>query len=396
MKKAVLFTGLVRDEEKFLRFLRAFAQGPHATQVPLYVSTWEGELEKYTRTQDMLRSLGAVVFEQVPPDLVIPGHMVHQLVSWDLPLTRIDPDTFLYKSRPDFAHYPSFEKFMGYTPRPLDGGMGQSFRYLVAGLFLSQPFYIGDITFAGAVEDLRRLTRLAFVDLVRYSRLAPEQLAWAPQFVRPGSVLDTHFRVNLGLIFNEPAKSRANIAWLKMSQTYAAALAFYFDAIATRFDFFDDADAPDVREAMQALSAEDILWRNLESPYLCHHGNCEANRVNVAAYVRGLLEGCHAPSAFGELLREFTADPARAPASEAVAREAEHYAAFGRNALGVDGAKAVTETAGGYRVRAAADWRQTSLGLSATAHLEAENNHLRRTLGGMEAELTRLRRQAEA
>lgn len=396
MKRAVLFTGLIRDEDNFLRFLEAYAAGTHAASVPLYLSTWDGELAKYPRAAAMLRTLGAVVFEQPAPDLVIPGHMVHQLVSWDLPLARLEPDVFLYKSRPDFAYYRSFEQFMAYVPRPAEGGEGQAWRYLVAGLFLSQPFYIGDITFAGAVADLRRLTRLAFVDLVRYFRMAPEQLAWTPQFVHGGSVLDAYLRVNLGLMFNEPAKSHANTSWLKMSQTYAAALAFYFDAVARRFDFFDgDCDwDPEAGARLRTLTADDLLWHNLEMPHLAHHANCGANRVNAGVYVRALLDGNYAPSAFGALLREFAVDPGRAPPAEVVARETARYADFGRAALQINGAKAIAPTLDGYAVRSAADWRQVGLGTSATAHLEAENNNLRRTLGGMEAELGRLRRQA--
>lgn len=394
MKKAIIFTGLIRDEKKFISFLDTHIARTQYKDIPFYFSSWLGELEKYPEVAARLKKLNAIYVEQNQPDLVLPGHALHQMVTWDLPFGLLENDVFVYKSRPDFADYSSFERFFQYTPVETSASSVCNtlprYKFIISSLFLAQPFYINDITFAGMAGDLRRLTKLSLLDMVKYLRLGPEQLIWAPQFIETRSVLDIYFKGNIGLIFNDEKKSLKNIERLKGYPAYIFSLAFYFIVIRDAFDFFETENSSYFAEMLKGYSAEDFLWEALDLPFLVHHPSCSNNRTNIQNYVSAIIDGSCRPSKFQEDLKcAITNIQNRAPLPfDFLNNEAEEYDLFCTKELDIHGSKVVRKRAARIFITGAgAGWQQANLGTSVTQKLEVEINQLRRTINQLEAQV---------
>jgi hypothetical protein len=399
MKRTIVFTGLVRNEARFISFLEQYHAHPGHADIPLYYSTWFGELDRYPVLRQRLQELNAIVIEQKQPDLVLKGHALHQLTTLDLPFSLIPDDVFVFKSRPDFANYNAFLRYMQYTPVATAASEGfdclPQYRFLIHGLFGAQPFYINDITFAGMAADLRRLTALSMMDMVRYFRIAPEQLIWAPQFIQRNSVLDIYFRGNIGLIFNNESQTQRNILALQECPAYLHALAFYFLVIQQAFDFFEDE--PHITPTELAChTVEELLWQPLLRqppllPFITHNASCSTNHFNVMQYIDGIVNGACAPSSFGTNLH-LAIETIRKQHNHFPATyfnsDMEKYARFCATELEVHGSKILHRQGDTYRIDgASADWQQANLGTPITEKLEAEVNYLRRTLNDMEHQL---------
>jgi hypothetical protein len=394
MKKAMLISGLIRDEDKFTKFLDVLID--KSIQIPIYYSTWVGELDKYPAIEKKLLSLDAIIIEQKQPDLILKGHVLHQMVTWDVPLNILADDVFIYKTRPDFADFDSFQTFLQYRPRPVEKSIpGVSlprYKFLISGLFAAQPFYINDITFAGYAKDLRRLTRLSFMDLIRYFRFAPEQMIWGPQFIEPASILYTYFKSNVGLIFNDSESIGKNISALKKCKTYHYALATYFNVINAAFDFFKEEKFARDLNLIANHTAEEWLWSPVSAPYLSHNIACSTNHINVAAYYTGILDGVCKPSEFGESIMQASnhlLDPNRSLGHDAFSDDIGKYTRAVEEEMGIYGSRVMRNN--GRRklnIGANPEWTQANLGTPLTQSLEEEINHLRRILNETEKKLS--------
>src|SRR5262249_32749964 len=154
---------------------------------------------------ERLAGLGARLVTQGQPNLVLPGHILHQLASLDAGLAQLDDDTMVLKTRPDSCDPDDIRRLIELEPvamatnRHIAMPFGHAVHIL--SVFGAHPFYINDMTFAGRAADLRALLRLPFLFQTRYVRMGPEQLYWGGAAAGELPVFDAYFRVNLGLIF---------------------------------------------------------------------------------------------------------------------------------------------------------------------------------------------------
>lgn len=391
MKKATLFTGLVRNEPLFLNFLNAYADLPVDQRSPLFFSTWFGELDRYPEVRAALRRVGAQVIEQHEPNLILPGHALHQMATIDLGLTVIGPDVFVYKSRPDFANIEAYKKFIAIEPMPpKKNGLaypGQQLKFYVLALFPSQPFYINDITFAGLSNDLKQLADWSFVASVRYRRVAPEQCIWGGAAVPRVGAYDAFFRANVGLIFGNPDLFESNRKILLESPLYAQVLALFYELIENAFGNLD-THMPSFIEHAPSMTLEQFLWDPTDLACMGHHAQAHVNTISSMDFAVAVRNGLFQPSPLLDAVSAARSDLGKAAATSAadyaqalsLARDIGEATAL----IGIGGHKLPLGEAQALQVHAMApDWRQAGERTSRVAELEAEVNMLRRTIDGL-------------
>ena len=393
--RAVLFTGLVRNEPLFLAFLAAFEALPAAQQVPLYFSTWRSELDRYPEVQAALSRINAVVIEQKEPDLVLPGHTLHQMATLDMGLSVIGPGVFVFKSRPDFAHLESYLAFLDLSPLPVAPGRavypGQRCRFHVLSCFPSQPLYINDITFAGCSDDLRLLADCPLMLLLRHRRVAPEQMIWGGAVLHRDGVLDAYFRANVGLIFDNEALFDANRRILLDAELYPRALAAYFDLLDTSFADLNRGQ-PRFSDLAGTVTLEDSLWRPMDLPGLSFHPSARINTLHSLDFASAVRQRLFRPS---PLLDAVCAAWEARPRSLQGRREGDRSAlaqaaSLGEatRAIGFPGHKVPVGNGRWWGVDAAPpDWRQVGARTPQVAELEAQVNQMRRTIDTLASQL---------
>lgn len=394
--RIVVFTGLIRNEAKFLDFLNAYEKDEPEGRPMLYFSTWSGELEKYPEVKNTLKRLGAVILEQPQPNLLLPGHTLHQLVALDFPLSIIDPNSYVYKCRPDFADFATFKTFREKVPELVSDRRFRSiaprYKFQILGFIPAHPFYINDIIYCGVARDLFQITNLPFAAMTRYHRMAPEQLIWGGALLNRVRVLDRYFRSNVGLIFDDEQKSMAHIDILSKSACYAYALASYFIIINAHFSNLVQIPS-DESEAVIGCTLEDFLWRPINDPLVHSHPTAFTNTVKSVGFISKILSGKFKSSSFGELFLEALSmlNSLNFP-EDYITAELERSALAYEDAvrgLNIVGNKAIRHKDGKFLLEGALapKWIQEQTGSPLTQALEMEVNYLRRVNNDLQAKL---------
>jgi hypothetical protein len=395
IERAVLFTGLVRNEDKFLDFLNLFEKSSLENRPPIYFSTWVGEVAKYPAISEKLKNLGAVILEQKQPDLVLPGHVLHQVAALDFALSIIGRDVFVYKSRPDFVDFGTYKSFMALEPIPVlekyFEEIAPTNKIHVLGFFAAHPFYINDITYCGVARDLLRITDLPFTAMSRYHRVAPEQLIWGGSAMGRVRIFDRYFRSNTGLIFDDETKVRANIEILKKSACYVYALAAYFMILDAHFAALHLVSDSDV-EFLKEISLDDLLWGRVDNPSIVLHPTAYTNSVRRVGLVKNILAGEFKNSPFGErFLEAIDVLQSAERASDYLTDEIENSAlAYGDavKEIGIHGSKAICRRQEKLILEGAGPgWNQQQTGTPLTEKLEGEVNYLRRVNNDLQERL---------
>lgn len=399
MQRVVLFTGLIRNEEKFLKFLNAYEKEELLDRPQLFFSSWVGELEKYPLVQDSLTRLGAVILEQQQPDLILPGHTLHQLMALDFPLGIIDPGSFVYKSRPDFADFATYKAFRMKEPEPVSDGrfrcIAPRYKFQILGFFAAHPFYINDITYCGVARDLFQLINLPFTAITRYNRIAPEQLIWGGSVLHQIRVMDRYFRSNIGLIFDDEQKTNFNNNILKTSACYAYAMASYFIVLNSHFSSLESMP-PDRSEDAMGCTLEEFLWRPQKDPRIVLHPTAFNNSVKDVALIPKFLEGKFKSSAFGDLFLEalLTLNSLELPEdymNAEIERSGLDYEDAVKS-LHIDCGKGIRKAAGKFLLEGVPrpKWNQAQTGTPLTQALEREVNQLRRANNELQEKLSKV------
>jgi len=306
LRRAVLINGLIRTPERFLTFLDGVAR-LGVPDLVLILSTWTGEMNAYPEIRARLSRMGGILVEQTPPDLFLPGHMLHQALTLDLGLSLLDDGDFVFKARPDICNHWDVLEFMAHAPERLPPGrLGPRFghRVLNVGMFGAHPLYINDIIFAGLAGDLRRLAQISFLPGVKYPRIAPEQWLWSAGLLAGNAVLDAWLSVNPGLIFNDPPRNARLRQILAASPLFAKALAV--QAILTRdcLGFLHpDPHRDDILDRASRHTLDALLWDPLDLPGIDHLKPAQLNTFVSAALTDALHDGLHRSSDLGELVR---------------------------------------------------------------------------------------------
>eukprot|EP01037_Dinobryon_pediforme_P001344 gene1344-1361_t len=370
-------------------------------ELRIILSTWTGELQRYPGIAAQLARLGAEICEQPPPDLRLPGHMLHQVMALDLGLSRLDDDVFTLKTRPDICGVMDVHEFLDLQPEPaLPGRLAAPFghRVHVVGMFGAHPLYINDILYAGMAGDLRRLCLLPFSPGLRYPRLAPEQWLWATVFAPGNPVLAAYLAVNPGLIFDDAARQAELRAVLSADPLFARAIAVSVILMRDSLAFLHpDPDSAARKAACAGHTLETLLWQSVPGPSLDHHATAATNTWLSAALVDAVHDGHHAASPLGARVRDAivryggTAGRAALQADRAMLdEEAACLADSLRQRVGIGDLRNPLKAASGCRVtRDGSPWEVTRAP-GGPADLQAEEiNHLRRVVDRLQSQLAR-------
>ena len=402
MSRAIVFTGLVRDEGRFAAILDAIEEARKVYDLPIVYSTWFGELSRYPDLQLRLVKMGVHVVEQDQPTLVLPGHILHQIACIDLGLSVLDDDCFVLKLRPDISNVGDVFDFLAVAPEPgpQERLMPSPFsnKFHVRGVFGAHPFYINDITIAGQAADLRRLCRVPFLSLIRYWRLAPEQILWASHFIQDIPVLDAYFRSNIGLVFDNQEAFNKLRQILTEDPLFAEAIACSAMVFQENFVFLGpDPLRMTAGEVAGQLTLESLFWDAVAIPHLAPHPTCFTNSFRTAGLMTAVAEGHYKSSPLGERVARAMAAYALPGAIEAQRRRAEELHADAlrlgerlEQETGVMGMKALRDAPSHRWVRGAKPhWSIDGGNRDRADELAAEVNVLRRTIDGLNDRLRR-------
>ncbi len=395
--KIVIFTGLIRNELKFSTFLNNFINISSDIRPLLIMSTWVGELEKYPNIKNILLKLGAIIIEQNQPNLKLPGHTLHQILALDSALAFIDQDSLIYKSRPDFADFNSFEKFFKSNPTLINDKIFSSIYYAgknkITGFFLAQPLYINDITYSGISKDILKIIELPFLTMTRYHRMAPEQLLWAGNVIGRSRIFDNFFRLNFGLIFDDKNKSNTYVDLLKNFDLYIHSLALYIiylDCLFETFNDFSDAEAKIIKDK----SLEDLLWGQFQCPNVFHHPTAHTNSYQSMAVIKFIMSGDFKTTKFGDSVFNVIQKMLRLkdPENYLPANLSSISQSFTRKMsnIGLVGLKIFDEKSNNeFVLPNSADWAQYQSDNPVTVKMENEINYLRRINNELQEQLQR-------
>ena len=398
-QRAILFTGLVRDPVRFNALLDTIVDCRRHFELPIIVSTWRDELAKYPEILARLKGLGVHIVEQNPPNLVLSGHILHQIACIDLGLDVLDDKCFVLKLRPDISNSADITDFLATAPiaAPRTRAMPSPFqeKLHIRAFFAAHPFYINDITIAGSAGDMRLLCRLPFLTPLRYSRLGPEQLLWAPPFIQDIPVLDAYLRANVGLIFNNPDQFALLRNVLLGEPIFARAIACSMIAMQENFAFLGaDPLQPTSEAVARGMTLEDMLWAPSDLPHFASHPTCYTNGIRTIGLVDAIITGAYAPSPFGEAVAAAISRYSRPgaiteqkAAKASLHAEAARLAARVEQEVGIIGMKAVHDAPAHRQTQGAqGNWSIVNPG-DRTAALDVEINMLRRTIDGLNQRL---------
>jgi hypothetical protein len=385
MRRALVICGLIREPGRFAAYLDGILRLGRP-DLRVIFSSWIGELERHPDIAARLAALDAEIAEQSQPDLKLPGHILHQVMTLDLGLSLLDDDVFVLKTRPDICGLGDVQEFLALQPEP--AGTGRlacpfGHRLHVVGMFGAHPLYINDIIFAGMAGDLRRLCLLPFAFGLKYPRLSPEQWLWATALAGGNPVLNAYLSVNPGPIFDNAQANATVRGVLADSPLFARAIAV--NAILVRDSlayFHPDPQRGAVVADCAGYTLEALLWDRLPVAGLEHHPTAATNTFVSAGVIDAVHDGLFQPSRFGDRVQQALArygEPGGAMAMQRDRGELAAEAAALAQALanvGIDG-------------RGPSPWRQAETGAGYAAELEAEVNHLRRTIDQLQTRIGR-------
>lgn len=333
--KVILFTGLVRDEVKFLHLL-THAKNHSEGRFRILYSTWLGELNRYPQLRNWIIEHDIDVFEAPQPNLLLPGHMMHQTLAIMNGLALCKDTDLVLKTRPDLGTTAIINSFMSLDYEKAKSGKESEMQFFVDGFFPSQPMYIGDTSIAATAKSLFRACMIPIISLTIYSNPSPEQLFWHHMFVPKSSPIEYFLRVAPGFVFNHLDIMKRVQDRLIDSNLYVAALAAYFSILKKHFHLFSREHDEDLQSAAPSWTLEALLWSDLGAKGVRHHPGCFSNIIQSHALISALADGKFGSSKFGDTLKSALSDGFEASSldlgslSVALGRENENEQTFSR------------------------------------------------------------------
>lgn len=242
-KNTILFTGLIRDEEKFLfKLKKANDLLSRGLVSKIVFSTWLGEIEKYDKVQKFIEEAKITTIVSNEPNLKLQGHVIHQMKTLSYGLQLCDDDSFVYKMRPDLGDFDDsiIEILKGNYETEVDssGNWPKFFkqRIVIETAVLYHPFYINDIQFYGQKTDINKLINFDLYFEIHYSKLAPEQFFFYKNF-HDIEIFKEFFKINTGLDHSDDNNNIKNIEILFDSPFYQKIVAIYWSILYKYFYF---------------------------------------------------------------------------------------------------------------------------------------------------------------
>ena len=159
----VIFTGLVRDQELFVKSIKDLAELRHENMVDeIIFSTWIGEIDKYDGLRNALEVYDCHLVEGDPPPRS-QSNIWHQMKSLYLGLELIKGNSYCLKTRADLFIKPEFIRKLisdkDYLNISLQDDHNPIFekKVWIPYFEITKPFYMSDECFFGKTIDIKKL-----------------------------------------------------------------------------------------------------------------------------------------------------------------------------------------------------------------------------------------------
>jgi hypothetical protein len=280
MKFSILICGLFRDEKLVEASIENFLKLREIGRVDrILISTWKSELQRYPELAGFLKSKKIEIIALAEPQVIMPGHLIHQMKTYSLGLHMFSDQDVVFKTRFDLAgiQITKLNDLMDcyFNESILTSNWPKIFEHKVVidGGFIFQPFYLSDITFLGQVEDLRKLVNLDLTMEFYCSETAPEQWFHCAPFRMEFKFVRDLLAVNVGFNHNDEEQNRKFLNRALEMPFFKNFIAFYWNLLLTYYDAYDeneynDNDVKDCSQFFKGLRINHVIYSKPPVPDL--------------------------------------------------------------------------------------------------------------------------------
>lgn len=271
----VIITGLCRKIPEFLEaFSAATCDLEHRPE--FIFSTWSKEANENPDSIKAIEAAGISVVTQPEPNLVMTGHLVHQLQALMLPLRFIPDDAITVRTRTDY-----------FQPLFFRVDTLERDKYTIDGAISGIPFSINDMNFASSALKLRKLCAVPLLYDVQHAGLQTEQMIWGHQFEFTATAAHTVLRRIRFEEYRVGKSKRDRLPDLTRWDMYLFALQEYYRELLANFGFVRGTTNP-----LGGIERADTLWDGLTNaslPGVHHHPAIGLNRLTFMDDVTAML-----------------------------------------------------------------------------------------------------------
>lgn len=222
-KRVLLITGLLREFSTALTYL---ATSDAFSRYQVILSTWETQIKDNVESLKIFEKKGGYLIST--PAVHLGRHT--SVVSQHLSLARglipeILNSTTVVKTRTDWmvAHNILADvENMDFNEKDQ--------KILTSGFIPSSPFFLPDGHFISSAKNLRKISNLDLVDMLRYSHIHAEQNFFLPNFGQRSNALEKYLTIDIGTQFESLATSQWTRIRLK-SRLFYYVIGEYFNWI---------------------------------------------------------------------------------------------------------------------------------------------------------------------
>lgn len=238
MSLSILACGLFRDKSIVAESIAEFRSLKESGMVDrIVVSTWHSELRENPKIYQLLIENEVEVLANNEPQIVMPGHLAHQMKSFAVGLELFDNDDVVLKTRFDLAgnnvkklkaFYDAFsrrEVTHDDWPTIFDN------KVIIDGGFVFQPFYLNDIVFLGKKSDMSKFVNLDLSMEFFCSETAPEQWFHYAPFKNNFKIIKDLLSVNVGFYHSEEHRNEEFILNALDFEFFRNAMGFYWQLL---------------------------------------------------------------------------------------------------------------------------------------------------------------------
>jgi len=264
------------------------------------VSTWAGELPRYPDVLDALTKMDALIIESPEPELVAPGHVLHQSKTLSLALAACPDDASFIKIRPDvmiltdqYGSVLSGQATRG-TPGP---GAPTLFseKIWIHGGMLFYPFYFNDIVYYGRKLDLARLADCDLKAEVFYAGMMPEQFFHLGPALSRHPLLRAFARIQRSMIAGDRIGNELYARELLRSpfwhRVWALSIRLLLDNYAVGFQPEEEAFSDAVLSKFSQYRLEDLIVGREGMPGVSYYPIAAATLFDTPSWAMAAMQG---------------------------------------------------------------------------------------------------------
>jgi hypothetical protein len=205
----VVICGLVRDRQLFNTKLEQLYQWRKEGLISgIVYSTWIGEIDNYEGLRQYLKDSQVVTVETKEPDLILRGHILHQMKVLYYGLQACPEDVYILKMRPDLGNLGNdIYDILSVNNLDLEvdvsGGWPQIFdqRVVILGGSITCPLFIIDTLFYGYKSDIDKLIHFDLQYDVLYPSVGAQERFFIHPFIKEFKILNSYFTISRGIYF---------------------------------------------------------------------------------------------------------------------------------------------------------------------------------------------------